>query len=371
MGYDRWKNVFGLFIVFLLLFFLLGVRDVFAAGTAAGTSIGNQATVNFKVGGTSQPPVSNVTTTFLVDRKINMTVAHLGGAVAVSPGSVDQVMAFTVTNNANAPLDFSLAATNATVPVDQFDPTNIRVFVDSNANGTYEPATDTAVFLDEIPADATRTVFVVANIPAGQANANTAGISLAATAREPGVIGTQGVLVVQTTGADTAGVDTVFADLGASGATPTDSGRDGRHSDVNNYVIAAAGITVIKTVTVISDPFNLTTNPKAIPGAIIEYCIQVSNSAGSATATEVTISDPIPVNTAFVLGSIFAGGTVAGGVCGTVSGGSGGTPEDDNNTGTDEADPNGGNITGATVTTTVGSVAAGATVTSRFRVTVN
>lgn len=342
-----------------MVVFLCDVRSVFAAGTTAGTLIGNQATVNFKVGGTSQPPVSNATTTFLVDRKINLTVAQVGGSVSVAPGSSDQVMAFTVTNTSNASLDFGLSATNDANPADDFDPTNIRVFVDSNGNGTYEPATDTSLFLDEIPADAVRTVFVVSNIPVGQINAQTAGITLTATAKESGTPSSEGLSVTQTVGADTQNaVDTVFAD----GAGDTDGVRDGKHSDDNIYTVLAAGITVLKTATIISDPFNGTSSPtvfpKAIPGAVIEYCIQVQNPAGGATATDVTVTDPVPVNTTFVSGSIFAGGTVTGAVC--------------NADGTPVSDASGFSATPTpTVTTTVLSVVAGTTVTSRFRVTIN
>ena len=68
--------------------------------------------------------------------------------------------------------------------------------------------------------------------------------------------------MTQTAGADTPGVvDTVFADL----AGDTDGVRDAQHSDDNLYIVATAAISVIKTATVISDPFNGTTNPKAIP----------------------------------------------------------------------------------------------------------
>jgi len=95
MGYNR---LIVLFIFFGTILFLLDVQGVFAEGTAAGTSVSNTATVTFKVGGTPQTPVSHVPTTFLVDRKINLTVAQLGSSVTVAPGSNDQVLAFTVTN---------------------------------------------------------------------------------------------------------------------------------------------------------------------------------------------------------------------------------------------------------------------------------
>ena len=350
---------------------LLAVQQAEALGTAQGTSVANTATVDYTVGGVNQPDVTSNTASFLVDRRIILTVAEVGAAYTdVAPGSQAQVLTFTVTNSTNGTQDFRFITTNdatgATDPfgnTDDFDPTPpILVFVDANGNGTYDPLVDLATFLDELPADTTRTVFVVANIPAGQANDNTAGITLTAVAAVSGVVGTLGADATQTAGADTAGVDTVFGDV----AGDTDGARDGRHSDDDAYRVRTAVITVTKTTILISDPFNGTTNPKAIPGAVVEYCLQVANAAGGVLASNVVVSDPVPANTTFVSGSIFAGGTVTGGVCNAD-----GTAEDDNSIGTDETDPNGGNITANTVSTTVPSVAAGVTTTSRFRVTIN
>ncbi len=50
-------------------------------------------------------------------------------------------------------------------------------------------------------------------------------------------------------------------------------------------------------MTIISDPIVGTTNPKAIPGAIVEYCIVVANASGAATATNLAIGDPLPQST--------------------------------------------------------------------------
>lgn len=355
----------------LAVLLLAGMQQAYAVGTTQGTSVANSATVDYTVGGVNQPDVTSNTVTFLVDRRINLTVAEVGAAYTdVAPGSTAQVLTFTVTNSTNGTQDLrflttndATGATDAFGGTDDFDPTAILVFVDSNGNGTYDAGVDTATFLDEIPADTTRTVFVVADIPLGQATNNTAGITLTAVAAVEGTAGALGADATQTAGADTPGtVDTVFGDA----AGDTDAARDGRHSDDDAYRVQTAAITVTKTATVISDPFNGATNPKAIPGAVIEYCLQVANAAGGATATNVVVSDPVPANTTFVAGSIFAGGTVTGGVCNAD-----GTAEDDNSTGADETDPNGGNVTAGTVSTTVPSVAAGVTTTSRFRVTIN
>src|SRR3546814_19563551 len=64
---------------------------------------------------------------------------------------------------------------------------------------------------------------------AGLANNAVAGVTLRATAREGGGIGTQGAAITETTGANTAGKDTVFADItaGDPGAARTEERRVG------------------------------------------------------------------------------------------------------------------------------------------------
>ena len=155
-------------------------------------------------------------------------------------------------------------------------------------------------------------MFVVANVPITRVNGDVAGVTLTAQARESGAAGTQGIVVTQTVGANTAGVDTVFADT----AGFSDAVQDGQFSARGDYTVAAATLTVTKTSTIISDPINGTTNPKFIPGAVVGYCIQVSNAAGSATANNVAITDPLPSQTTYSSSyGIFLNGSVTGGVC--------------------------------------------------------
>ncbi len=341
-----------------------------AAGTVAGTDITNTATVNYTVASVAQTAVNSNAVVFKVDRRITLTVAEVGAAATPSaPGSTTQVTTFTVTNTTNAPLDFRLApsqtANGTTMPfggTDNFDGTNIQVFVDSNGNGIYDAGVDTATFLDEIAADATATVFVLMDVPVTRLDGDRAGVVLTATAAEAGTASTLGSDSVQTAGAETPGVvDTVFGDT----AGYSDAVRSGSHSAIDQYNVVTATITVTKTSVVISDPFNNTTNPKAIPGAVIEYCVQVANT-GAAAATSVTVNDAVPANTTFNPGTIFAGTTVTAGVCNAD-----GTAEDDDTTGADETDPNGGSFNGTTVFGTVPSVASGTATAVRFRVTIN
>lgn len=335
---------------------VLGSNPAFAAGTTAGSTITNSVSVAFQVGGIAQTGTT-ASDTLTVDRKINVTVAELSGlTTSVSPGATSQVTTFTVTNTSNATLDFALTAAQQTggagahSNTDTFDVTNVKIYRDANGNGLYDAGTDTLVtFLDEVAADATVKVFVVADIPLALANGSVSAVTLTATGREGAGVGTQGAALVQTTGGNTAAMDTVFAD--AAGAT--DAARDAAFSAKDDYTVSAASLGATKTSRIISDPVNLTVNPKMIPGATIEYCIQISNATGGATATAVTVTDPLPANitydTAF---GIKTGGTVVSGVC--------------------QADGAGvGSFASNTVTGTIASVAATETKTVLFRATIN
>jgi uncharacterized repeat protein (TIGR01451 family) len=333
----------------------IGAAPAFAAGTAAGSSIVNNVTVNYTVGAVAQTAI-NASNTFVVDRKITLTVAPLGTTTtSVSPGQTAAVTTFTVTNTSNATLDFGLSVAQQVGGVaphggnDNFDVTAPTLYLDTNGNNVYDPGTDTAVtYLDEIAADAQRTVFVVSNIPVGRVTNDIAVVILTAQARDGGAAGTQGAVSTETVGANTAGMDTVLADT----AGATDAARDGMFSAKNDYTVSAAALTVLKSSTIISDPLNGTTNPKMIPGATVGYCIQVTNAAGGADASAVTISDTLPTQTSYdSTGGIYVNGIVTAGVC------SGGT-----NTGT---------ITGSTISGTIPTVAAGTTKTVYFQTKIN
>lgn len=337
-----------------------------AAGTAAGTDVNNTATIGYSTGGVAQGAVTSNTATFKVDEKINLSVAEVGNAATtVAPNSTNQVTTFTVTNTSNSTQDFRLTATQDNSGVttafggtDSFNVTNLRIFVDANGNGVYDAATDTATFIDELAADQSRTVFIVADVPAGQANASIAGVTLTATAANDGTAGTLGTDQAQTAGAESPNVvDIVFAD----GAGDTDASRDGKFSDDDQYTVSAATISLTKTSKVISDPFNNTTDPKRIPGAVVEYCLIASNTGG-ASATSATITDNLTTVTGvtYQASSIYTGVTVTGGVCNT-----------DGTLQTDTADGDNGSFSAGTVSATFANIATGTTSAVRFRVTIN
>ena len=97
-------------------------QQALAGGTASNTTISNTATVNYQVGGVAQPfiqssPTGNSTssgtaTTFLVDKKIDLTVQEVSGNATanVAPGSLNQVTMFFVRNDGNDPQGMTLTS---------------------------------------------------------------------------------------------------------------------------------------------------------------------------------------------------------------------------------------------------------------------
>lgn len=77
-----------------------------------------------------------------------------------------------------------------------------------------------------------------------------------------------------------------------------------------NFCRPATNLSVTKTSAVISDPVNNTTDPKAIPGAVMQYSILVSNTGISATdADTVVVADDVPPEAKMCLDDIAGLGT--------------------------------------------------------------
>ena len=75
----------------------------------------------------------------------------------------------------------------------------------------------------------------------------------------------------------------------------------GQTSEFGGNVTVTSGptLTHLKSVAVLSDPLNDTTNPKSIPGAMQVYTLRITNQgAGSVDSNTVAIVDAVPANTA-------------------------------------------------------------------------
>lgn len=290
------------------------VSPAWAAGTTAGDSITNTVTVDFKVGGVDQTLVTD-SDTFVVDRKVDVTVATVGASVNVSAGATGVVRQFTVTNVSNAAVGYALtvaADTGAT-----FTPSNVVIFDDLNSNGLYDSGEE-ITFIDSMAEDETRNVWVSFDVPNSATNGQSSDIILVANAHEAGS-GSIGAEITASSGANGAGtVETVLAD--GTGIAGIDSDNEGDHAAAHSVTVDAASMSVAKFSTVVWDPVNLTTNPKAIPGARVQYCIAVTNSSG-ATATSVVVDDDLPAEVVFypnafgTTGDVMVDGTLSGGLC--------------------------------------------------------
>ena len=69
-------------------------------------------------------------------------------------------------------------------------------------------------------------------------------------------------------------------------------------------------ILTLKSVQTLSDPANGTSNPKAIPGAVMQYTITSTNSGfGTADTDSVTVTDSIPADTEMFVDDIAGAGS--------------------------------------------------------------
>lgn len=312
-----------------------GAQGAFAAdlGTNANTSIVNNASITFKVGGVDQTAPAPGNATFVVDRKVDVLVDNISGDNG-APLATDKTLEFDVTNKTNDTMDFILSLAQLTSDFDAISPT---IWVDTNGNGTLEltdpdgagaGTADTAqAYINNLAEDATIKVWIVGDFPdAGTdpgevEDGDTSDLALVAQAADPaGSVGTPGAALVETAGADDPlVVDNVFAD--AAGTATGDIVEDGQHSDTGTYTVGAADVVVSKTMAIICENsaagvcdgttpnYSSTGELKPIPGALIQYCILVSNTGGQA-ATDVAISDPVDsTNLTWVTGSIKTSGS--------------------------------------------------------------
>ncbi len=155
-------------------------------------------------------------------------------------------------------------------------------------------------------------------------------------------------------------VDTIVIDYGSHALAPANPGQQGMALHDIVFCRPTANLTIAKTSSIVSDPVNGTTNPKAIPGATMRYCILVTNN-GSGTATGIAVADVLPGGTTFVSGSLRSGTSCAAAT----------TIEDDNASGSDESDPHGAAFAGNSVSASTATLTPGNAMAIAFTVTID
>ena len=356
---------------------LLNAVPAMAAGTTQGTPVNNSVTVDFQVGGVQQTQ-TGASDQFVVDRKILFNIAEKAptGTTSVFPAQTGRVTTFLLTNSSNDTLDFTVTPANlvggtaAHGGTDNFNVNNLLICLDGpTVDGVCDAAPAASLTVNDLVADGTATILIVGDIPANAPNGGVANVSATATA-----LNSNGSAITAATDATTNGkmtVETVFADVAKSGNGGTSAARDGIDVATDDFTVSAAVLSVFKTSRIVFDNINGPntnadpTNPKSVPGATVEYCISVSNAAGAATATNVSIRDVVPADLTFAPGTIFTDATVtspgAGQTC------SGGTLRTDA-TGDDAGEYNAG---ATRVDGTLSSIAANSARALIFRATID
>ncbi len=203
--------------------------------------------------------------------------------VSVSAGASAQVLTFRLTNTGNGNEAFRLA-NQSVLGGDDFDPvpSGAGIYLDVNGNDTYDPGTDDpynpGVNDPDLAADASRTVFILSDIPGGLAAGFIGNSRLEAVAVSGGS-GTPGLL---------------HANAGDGGIHAVDGSSGGRADILGSYVVSNVSVVLFKSA-VVTDPGG---GAQPVTNATITYTILVTVS-GSGTAQNLVITDPIPVNTTY------------------------------------------------------------------------
>jgi uncharacterized repeat protein (TIGR01451 family) len=274
--------------------------DIQAIDTLFGTSISNTATLTYKAG-ENNPTITSDPVYFNVDRRVIFTLTNGNGnngateAVLVTAGS-EATTIYTLKNDSNAPIDFKLPTPDTDV-----------TYTFLQGGSVYTPDVDGLIQLtkgetgdgstDEI------TITVTYQVPNGAANGSTfitpfsvTAVEPVSDARIPDVDADNGDAI---NGADKGDLIIPVADSVAwdqNAIQTVTSIADSVFSILIDgeqlFEVEGADITLVKTVSILSDPINGKTNPKAIPGAVIKYTLTVSNS-GKANALEVILADDL------------------------------------------------------------------------------
>jgi uncharacterized repeat protein (TIGR01451 family) len=286
-----------------------------AAGTDAGVSISNTASVNYTVGGVAQAQVNSPAAQFVVDRKIDLNLIETNTAASnTTPGATAVVTTYKLTNTGNGTQGYNFTSANVGGTLfshaDAYDVSNLVVRVSGAAcvpatTTTPAYAGETATTVPTLAEDACVYVFVLADSPTSALNAQAANVRLTAITREATTLAdldaaaAAALLVAD----DPATVQIVYADSATAGQTA----RDGRAFADDQYYIVGPALAATKVAVVQTDALQ-PTNPKPIPGATVQYTITLTNS-GAAAADAVAIGDSIPANTTFVCGSMTLNGS--------------------------------------------------------------
>lgn len=300
-----------------------------AEGVPAGTPIENTAEATYTIGGVTQVVPSN-TVIIRVDEILDVVVTSLdGGNVALNDNGA--VLTFQVSNTGNGPEPYTIEIDPA-LAGDDFDPEVTRIAYDTNGDGIYEDGVDQFIPVGgatpEILADGSLTIFVLTSFGANTPDdRDTADVRLTA---------------IAVTGAGTPG--NVIAGGGTDGVDAVVGATTARDNTIGTLIAQLSAVTLEKSAS-ISDPLG---GSQSVPGAVVTYTL-LATVVGSASISDLVVTDPIPANTTYSVGSL----TLAGASL------------------TDTADADQGEADGTTITVDLGTMSSGENRSITFSVMIN
>jgi len=257
-----------------------------AAGTSAGSTITNTATVTYSVASSQHTKSDSIDLT--VDEVINLDVTTTG-QTDVTANETNAVVAYQVTNLGNGSEAYSL---NNTLSGD-FTPGNVTVYYEPyDAAGNTFDGTETqytagsAINFSE---DQSYVVYIVSDIPASPTNGQSATITLD--------------VISQTVGASTASIGDILNGQGTGGTDAVVAINQGRDSDNSAYNVNQVSVDIDKTISGVTAMVGgQAVNGQYIPGATVTYLITVTVTGG--TADNLSIIDTVPTDMTYVANSI-------------------------------------------------------------------
>lgn len=293
----------------LLVGFLAFLPGSVLATTTSGVAIQNDATVGYWVGGVDQGFL-NASSIFTVDKKVDYSINYNSATVTVTPGSTAgavatpgstvNVLSFQIINSGNTAQSFALAAVKNGGAMTM---ANLRVYLDDGTDvGAWDLGdtaySDAATGTSTAQDGGTLDVLIVADAPGTDpADAAIDNVWLKATVTQDG---TNTVEVDDEIGDDGVNqedaVDVVLLDIDTNAIVDT-AARNGIVASEGTYQFAAVTLTISKTTAIVDDNNATTIANYFLPGATVEYTIVVTHTAGSGSATLVSIGDTIPTNT--------------------------------------------------------------------------
>jgi len=296
--------------------------SAFAAAPAANSLIGNTATATYTDASAVNRTATSNTVQTVVQQVGSFTLTADNTRIVAPGGQV--VYPHTLTNTGNGSDTFTLtsaqAATGTVVGAasDNFNLTGFAIYADADGNGVPDNAVDLTGQTVTLASNGVFKFVVVGNAPGTTIAGDDAVTTVTATNSAPNTV---------TTTATNTDVATVTAD---------------------------AVINVTKSANILTGP----------TGTVIEYTLTYTNT-GNNTATDVTITDTLPLGTAPAGGMIYQAGTGVWSAGGALGDGAGGDPAGINYsvTGTYPA--------AQTVTAVIASVAPNVSGTIKFQVQVD